>query len=126
MPLDQLSGIFIVSTFIHYTNTPDFLSFFCFLFFYSVGPLTDILGSLSSIMFSSVYACPLGNASGVLSLSAPVPDQDPGGIRRLRRVSGAARQFSLKVKSKKVRQKVGERIYNSEHIFLSDRRYIAD
>lgn len=28
MPLDQLSGIFIVSAFIRYTNTPDFSSFF--------------------------------------------------------------------------------------------------
>lgn len=37
---------------------------------FSVGPLTDILGLLSSIMFSSVHACPLGHAAGVLSVSS--------------------------------------------------------
>lgn len=37
---------------------------------FSVGPLTDILGSLSSIMFSSVYACPRGHTAGVLSTSS--------------------------------------------------------
>lgn len=55
-----------------------FWHFHCFCFhplykqarLFSVGPLTDILGLLSSIMFSSVHACPLGHAAGVLSVSS--------------------------------------------------------
>lgn len=101
MPLDQLSGIFIVSAFIRYTNTPDF-----FFFFFFLRGAPDWHSGL--VVKYYVLKC-LCLSSGQCFWSplplGPIPDQDPGNVRHLRRVSGAARRFSLKVKLKKVRQK---------------------
>lgn len=103
MPLDQLSGIFIVSAFIRYTNTPDF-----FFFFFFLRGAPDWHSGL--VVKYYVLKC-LCLSSGQCFWSplplGPIPDQDPGNVRHLRRVSGAARRFSLKVKLKKVRQKKG-------------------
>lgn len=61
--------------------------------FLSVGPLTDTLGSLSSIMFSSVCACLLRQAAGVLSAPHPQRPTQHSAVISLLVYLGAWRVF---------------------------------
>lgn len=77
--------------------------------------LTDILGLFSSMMFSNVHACALGDAAGDVSATSTTISWKNSIVISLLISIGEKKWLSEKKES----------FCNSKHIFLSDRSYIG-